>query len=163
MGDEDFMSFVEWKRTDKSDKIQFLEDILQHPDEKVRELAKEMYGPSRISIGEKAEEVQQKSLARAEVEGENYFTTGDWSDDLDSYLEEKKRDFAMVGGSGEEYQHNVQRAKNEEAVKFIEQKLRAKGGEIIDIRFDENNPNLLKWKVKWPSGNEKEVVYDIGD
>lgn len=164
LGDADFMTFQEWKDTDKNSKIQFLEDVLSHPDPEVRALAKEMYGPTRIDIGQKAEEVKEVSKAKAEVMGQNYFKSPEWTDDVSRYLnsEDIQNKLMLAPGSGEEYSRNQNYMKAEESLRFIEQKITSSGGVIRGARWDEKKPKTMVWTVEWPSGDEEEIRYDVG-
>jgi len=79
LGDTEFMTLKEWKNLDKTERMKFIEELITHPDPEVRKLAKEIYGPTRISIGEKAEtagaiaKVTAETKRKAEVLDPGYW------------------------------------------------------------------------------------------
>jgi hypothetical protein len=149
LGDEEFMSFREWKNMDRTDRLKFLEELVNHPDERVRGLAKELYGPTKISIGETI----AKKKALSEIAGQLYFNDPEWIDDVAKHLKDKTQQIVLA--DDEDLQRKVSSAT------YIESKIVAGKGKILDVRRTDDERGIV-WKVLWPSGDTEEIKYAFG-
>lgn len=103
-------------------------------------------GAINLSLGEKLEE--KKAVSK--ISGQLYFNDPKWTTDLGRHL------------SSEDVQNTILRSKEpgltraEESIKFIEGKIRAGGGEIIDAKLGKDGVGV--WTVKWPGEVKSEEI-----
>ena len=102
-----------------------------------------------INLGTKVEEKKTMS----ELEGQLYFNSPKWPDDLGKYLSSEDVQNVI-------FQSNTpKQARAEETVKYIEGKITAGGGQITATKIEKDGTGV--WTVKWPSGDIKEIRYKV--
>lgn len=104
-----------------------------------------------IRIGEKVD----TALALSKISGEKYFNDPRWIDDIDKYLNSTNVRMNWFGAEDE-----VQE-KAATVAKYVENKIAAGGGEIVEV--PDWDGKTITWKVKWPSGNIEELRYAVSD
>jgi hypothetical protein len=112
-------------------------------------LAKELYGPTKISIGETI----AKKKALSEIAGQLYFNDPGWIDDVAKHLKDKTQQIVLA--DDEDLQRKVSSAT------YIESKIVAGKGKILDVRRTDDERGIV-WKVLWPSGDTEEIKYAFG-
>lgn len=150
LGDKDIMSKREWQMLEPTERERFLRSAMEDPE--LMSAAKELAssGAMRISIGEKV----NTALAMSKISGEKYFNDPRWIDDIDKYLSSPSVQMSWFGAENETQEKAVA------AAEYIENKITAGSGKVVDIKWD---GKTIVWKVRWPSGNIKELRYAVSD
>ena len=153
LGDEDIMNEREFKLLEPTERENFLRAAMDDPDlmRAARGLARS--GATRISLGEKLEEVK----AKAGLKGQTYFKDPKWTNDLDKHIssEDVQNElFQLEEGDVKDTK------KAEYKVEFIENKITAGGGSVQDVKWDDDGTTMI-WTVKWPSGDVEEIRYAV--
>ncbi len=151
---EDFMSYEDWRNSTPTERERFLNAAMERPElmEAAERLAK---AGAPVNVIETAVEKQKKL---SQLKGQEYFNDPKWIEDLNKHIE--NTDFDNVPGRGVEYTTNLKKAKTKERVNYIESKIRASKGEIVDVK---RQGKVGVWTVKWPSGDTEEISYAIYD
>ena len=108
----------------------------------LKELAKA--GATRISLGQKLEEKR----AIQDIQGRKYFKNPKWVDDVSKHLESVRSRFFM---------DDTGVKKEEEIVKYIDNKIIAGGGEIVKTRWAKDGRTMI-WTIKWTSDSAPEEI-----
>lgn len=154
LGDEDIMTREEFKTIDPTNRAQFLRELMENPELAKMEKELREAGATRISLGEKLAEKK----AISELEGQLYFKDPDWIDDLNKHLSSE----AVLDKLFTLEPEDRNLAKAEETIKFIENKIKAGGGTIQDVKWAEDGTTMI-WTVKWPSGDVETIRYGVRD
>lgn len=117
----------------------------------LREYALEMAKAGAINLGD----IRARTEAVADIKTKKYFTDPEGlSADLEKHMTSKsvQREIAMA---------EVPRtASANKRASFIESKISARGGKIVDVSISGKNGT---WKVQWPDGTTEELTYAIYD
>ena len=150
LGDKDIMSKAEWKMVEPTERERFTRAVMKDP--KLMGAAKSLAaaGATRISLEGKLEEKK----AMAGIEAQNYFTSGKFVEDVGKHLNSKDVQSTLFQSD------NPSKAKSKEAIKHIEGKIVGGGGSIDSVSWDKDGKTMV-WKVRWPSGDVKEVKYGV--
>lgn len=103
-----------------------------------------------INLGEKVTEKK----AMSELGGLLYFDNPKWIDDVTKHLSDKSVRSKIATSD------NVNKTRELEIIDFVESKITGTGGSVIKVGFAPDNRTMI-WKVKWPSGDVREVKYAI--
>jgi len=103
-----------------------------------------------LSIGE----IVGRKKALAEVAGQLYFKDPKWVNDVERYLKSEPVRIRILTADDEQ----LETAR--ETVRFIENKIKAGGGVIEDVKLSEDERTMI-WTVKWPSGDVEVIKHDI--
>lgn len=148
MGDDSFMTLSEWKDLEPTDRTQFLEELVSHPDPRVRDLAREIYGPTRISIGEKTEQV----AAVEDVKSRKALTTADFAENVQKAWDKSAKAKSTILMDD----RDARRAEIKWKDKYIRRAIAGTGGKIINARMD---GGVRVYEVEYPDGTKQEVRY----
>jgi len=149
------LSYEEFlKEYDKTDREKFLRAAMGDEDlmSAAKDLAKS--GATRISLGEKLEEVKEKG----KLAGQVYFSDPKWPDDLTKHMSSKPVRQKIADAPDAE---GEAKARKDARIEYIESKIKT-GGEILSIRYADDGRTMI-WKVKWNSGDIEEVQYVVRD
>jgi len=146
LGDTDFMTKREWEEIKPNERVKFLEELSKRPElVELQERLSKAGAPVNV-----IENAVNKELALSEIEGQKYFNKPGWADDVNKYL------------ASEEVQDKIftskepDKTKAIETVGYIESKIKAGGGEIVNVKWDDDGKTMV-WTVKWPSGNTSTI------
>lgn len=103
-----------------------------------------------LTLGEKVAEKKEFS----KLKGQFYFDDPKWTTELDKYMSSEDVQNKLFISDNPSYDRQV------EAIRFIEGKITGGGGEIQDVRKSDDGESII-WKVKWPSGDVKEIKRGI--
>jgi hypothetical protein len=106
----------------------------------------EMAKAGAINLGTKLEEVK----ALTGLKGQLYFKDPKWTGDLSKHLSSEDIQNVMFKSA------DPTKTRSDETIKFIEGKVIAGGGVIVDARLDKDGKTGI-WTVKWPSGDIEEI------
>lgn len=159
---EEVLSYNDWAKQVDTPLAKQLYDLSQE-DPDFGEWLIGKYKPSgatRITLGEKIEEKKKMS----ELSGQLYFNDPKWTTELDKYMAspdvwDKLANVPGKSGSPE-YKAGLVKARAKEKAKFIEDKITAGGGKVVDAKVDGKTGI---WTVQWPDGSTKEIKYAIYD
>ena len=148
LGDKQIMTPQDFKQSfTNSEQVGFLETLLKRPD--LLSLKKELLtsGATKITLGEKLDEVKAKSR----LSGQLYFDDPKWINDLEKTTEKYVADNLW----------NVKdpTAKTLETAKYKAKQIEAQilaGGGSSNAAWAADGKTMI-WTVKWPSGDTKEI------
>lgn len=150
---EDILSYNEWdQQVDPTTIEQIFKLAEEDEDFKTFAFAYKKAGATKISLGEKLEEV----TARAGLKGQLYFKDPKWIDDVSKHV------------NSEDVQNKLfqlepadrAKAANREKISYIESKITAGGGKVIDVKVDRDTREIT-WTVKWKSGATETIKYGV--
>lgn len=108
-------------------------------------------GATNIDLSTKLAETK----AKAELGGQLYFEDPKWTKDVDTKVDAFNKDQAWLI---EEKDRPLATAKVK--IRAIEEKIIAGGGQVQGVNWGEDGKTMI-WKVKWPSGDVKEIRYAV--
>jgi hypothetical protein len=119
----------------------------------------EMAKAGAINLGEKVKEHE----AMTDLKGQDYFA-GPWINDLNKHLSSEDVQQTLMNVEGKsgspEYNANLKKTRRKVVIDFIENNIRARGGEIVDLRKE---GKVGIWTVKWSSGKTKEIKHALDE
>jgi len=111
-------------------------------------------GAAQFNFGETAAKAKAGAEGRAEAERKTYFTSpGGLSKDLSKYMESEGVADTLFKMSLDN-PNNIPMLKSRLAEQFIDGKIEAVGGKIVDKKLD---GKTFVWTVQWPDGTTTEV------
>lgn len=108
-------------------------------------------GATNIDLSTKLAETK----AKAELGGQLYFEDPKWTKDVDTKVDAFNKDQAWLI---EEKDRPLATAKVK--IRAIEEKIIAGGGQVQGVNWGEDGKTMI-WKVRWPSGDVKEIRYAV--
>jgi hypothetical protein len=164
-------TFDEWKNVTESAGIKDYEYAVKNGFkgnffEWKTEIAKA--GATRLSLGEKLDEVKEKS----KLQGQDYFKSTKLAEDINKHLSSKEvqdetyqatmssqsKDKKIAAQEGK---LSAEKVKLRAKAKFIEDKIAAGGGEST-AAWDKDGKSIV-WTIRWPSGDVEKFKYRIRD
>jgi hypothetical protein len=163
--DAKIMSKSEWETYTPTDHIKMLRQMQVDPQLMDMEMKLRQAGATNIDLG------IAKKQAMNKLEGESYFSDPKWTKDIESHMgtEDVKQKVFDASSSSKNKDKTVRAAENKKAESltkfketssYIENKIKAGGGEIIDLKYSSDKRTLV-WTVKWPSGATTTVKHDV--
>jgi len=153
LGDSDIMTLKEFENEfSLTERGKFLRDWLKHPEIAAADLASRKAGASQINIGQKVEEKK----AMADLGGQLYFKNPKWTDDLAKHMSSKGVRGRIMESTDEPRRRSI------EKIRYIEDKILAGGGELVDVKLAEDNRTMI-WTVEWPNGDKETIKHVIRD
>jgi len=142
--------------TDPTEKERFTRAVMADPE--LMKAAKEVAaaGATRITLGEKLKEVKE----RAGLKGQLWFKDPKWTSDLEKHISSEDVQNELFATGFEPGSAEYIGAKARHKIKFIEDKITAGGGEIVNVKWAADGKTMV-WTVKWPSGDTETVKYAV--
>lgn len=156
MGDTEPLSREEFASLKPTDRERLLRAYQRDPELLKLSMREKASGATRISLGEKMAEKK----AISEMQGEDYFRDPKWVDDITDHLSSRavKSKVNQAIAEGKDSSPIVA----EEKVRYIEAKVKAGGGTIEDVKWDEDGKTIV-WTVRWPSGSIERIRHAVRD
>ena len=150
LGDKDIMTKNEFESLKPTDREKLLRAFERDPKLLGIETGLRKAGATKIDLSGKLEEKK----AMSELSGQLYFNEPKWTDDLNKHIGSADVQDQLFKAD------NPKQVRSEETVKFIENKISAGGGKVEAVRWAEDGKTMI-WKVRWPSGDVKEIKYGV--